>query len=106
MCFSYGPGRLACTCQRRLKIPHFAGRKFPSPHRVVVYSFGCRIQNEFQPVKRRRALVETNLPRNSWPQTHQDDEARGGADDDLAPGSEQYIGLIDLPMPKKTHNEW
>ena len=68
---------------------------------MVVYSFGCRIQNEFQPVKRRRALVETNLPRNSWPQTHQDDEARGGADDDLAPGSEQYIGLIDLPMPKK-----
>jgi hypothetical protein len=27
-------------CQRRLKIPHFAGRKFPSPRRVVVYSFG------------------------------------------------------------------
>ena len=50
-------------------------------------------------VKRRRALVETNLPRNSWPQTHQDDEARGGADDGFAPESEQYIGLIDLPMP-------
>ena len=44
-------------------------------------------------------LVETNLPRNSWLQTHQDDEARGGADDGLAPGSEQHIGLIDLPMP-------
>jgi hypothetical protein len=27
-------------CQRRLKIPHFAGRKFPSPREVVVYSFG------------------------------------------------------------------
>jgi hypothetical protein len=76
------------TCQRRLKIPHFAGRKFPSPGRVVVYSFGCWIQNEFQPVKQRRALVETNLPRNSWPQTHQDDETRGEAEEVLAPGSE------------------
>jgi cytochrome c peroxidase len=28
------------SCQRRLKIPHIAGRKFPSPRRVVVYSFG------------------------------------------------------------------
>jgi hypothetical protein len=27
-------------CQRQLKIPHFAGRKFPSPGWVVVYSFG------------------------------------------------------------------
>ena len=75
-------------CQRRLKIPHFAGRKFPSPQRVVVYSFGWWIQNEVQPVKRRRALVETNLPRNSRPQTHQDDEARSDAENGLAPGPE------------------
>jgi hypothetical protein len=78
-----------------LKIPHFAGRKFPSPGWVVVYSFGWWNQNDFEPVKRRRALVATNLPRNSWPQTHQDDEARGGAHDGPAPGSGQHIGLIE-----------
>jgi hypothetical protein len=31
-------------------------------------------------------LLATDLPRNSWRQTHQDDEARGGADDGRAPG--------------------
>jgi len=76
------------ACQRRLKIPHFAGRKFPSPGRVVVYSFGWWNQNDFQPVKRRRALVETNLPRNSWSQTHQDDETRSEVRNGLAPGFE------------------
>jgi len=83
----------------RLKIPHFAGRKFPSPCRVVVYSFGWWIQNEVQPVKRRWALVETNLPGNSRPQTHRDDEARGEAGNGLAPGAERHIGSIDLLMP-------
>jgi hypothetical protein len=38
---------------------------------------------------RRRALVETNLPRNNRPQTHQDDEARGAAGNGLAPGPVQ-----------------
>jgi hypothetical protein len=47
----------------------------------------------------KRALVETNLPRNSWPQTHQDNEGRGGADYGLSPGYEQHVGLIDLPIP-------
>src|SRR5579862_1728237 len=27
-----------CMCQRRLKIPHFAGRKFPHPLGMKVYS--------------------------------------------------------------------
>jgi hypothetical protein len=52
---------------------------------VVVYSFGWWIQNEVQPVKRRRALVETNLPRNSRPQTHPDDEAQSEAGNGFAP---------------------
>ena len=38
-----------------------------------------------QPVKRRQALQECNLPRNSWLQTHQNDETRGEAERGLAP---------------------
>ena len=57
----------AVGCQRQLKIPHFAGRKFPIPWRVVVDGFGCTPDNETQPVKRRRALVATNPLRNSRP---------------------------------------
>jgi hypothetical protein len=31
-------------------------------------------------------MQECNPPRNSWLQTHQDDETRGGADNGLALG--------------------
>src|SRR5205823_8042187 len=83
------------SCQLRLKIPHCAGRKFPSPRRVVVYRFGWRMVNKIQPVKRRRAMQECNPPRNSWLQTHQDDEPRGGARDGLALGSKRTTHRID-----------
>src|SRR5437660_5770984 len=43
------------------------------------------MEHRVQPVKRRQALQECNLPRNSWLQTHQDDETRGGAERGLAP---------------------
>src|SRR3954451_9564535 len=43
------------------------------------------MEHRIQPVKRRQALQECNLPRNSWLQTHQDDETRGGAERGLAP---------------------
>jgi hypothetical protein len=57
-------------CQRRLKFPHIAGRIFPSPGQVVVDNFGRRLQSRFRPVKRRQALLESNLPRNIRPETH------------------------------------
>ena len=44
-------------------------------------------------------MLESNPPRNSWLQTHQDDEVRSEAGNGLAPVPEQRIGLIDLPMP-------
>ena len=45
-------------------------------------------------------MVETNPPRNSWLQTHQDDGARGEAANGFALRPKQeHIGLIDLPMP-------
>ena len=67
------------NCQYRLKIPHYSGRKFPSPHEVVVYSFGWQMVHRNQPVKRRRAMLESNPPRNSRLQTRQDDGSRGEA---------------------------
>jgi hypothetical protein len=52
-------------------------------------------------------MLESNPPRNSRSQTHQDDEAlRGEAAGGFALGANQeHIGLIDLRMPLKTHNE-
>jgi hypothetical protein len=49
---------------------------------------------QFQPVdarwnrlvKRRWAMLESNPPRNSWLQTHQDDGPGGEAEEDLVPG--------------------
>ena len=35
-----GQARHTYPCQYQLKIPHYSGRKFPSPRQVVVYSFG------------------------------------------------------------------
>jgi hypothetical protein len=69
----------SAACQVRLKIPHCAGRKFPSPRQVVVYKIGRPVQHSNQPVKRRRAMQECNPPRNSWLQTHQDDGPQGEA---------------------------
>ena len=85
----------ADPCQFRLKIPHSAVRKFPSPGEVVVYSFDRRMEYKIRPVKRRRAMQECNPPRNSWLQTHQDDEPRGGARDGLALGSKRTTHRID-----------
>jgi len=65
--------------------PHSARSKIPQPCQVVVYSFSRRVENGNRLVKRRWALVETNPPRNSWLQTHQDDETRGGAGKGFAP---------------------
>jgi hypothetical protein len=52
-------------------------------------------------------MLESNPPRNSRSQTHQDDEMlRGEAAEGFALSAHQEpIGLIDLPMPQKTHNE-
>jgi hypothetical protein len=93
-------------CQLRLKIPQSTGRKFPYPRQVVVDGFSRLVEHRNRLVKRRWALVETNPPRNSWPQTHRDDErARGEAGSGLVPRTERFIGSIDLPMPRKTHAE-
>jgi hypothetical protein len=59
--------------------PHSARSKFHSPVRWWFTVSADRVENGNRLVKRRRALVETNPPRNSWLQTHQDDETRGGA---------------------------
>ena len=82
-------------CQLRLKIPHCTGRKFPSPRQVVVYSFGWRMVHSIQPVKRRRALLESNSPRDSRLQTHQDDGTQGEAEDGLALGLKRSPHRID-----------
>ena len=51
-------------------------------------------------VKRRRALVETNPPRNIQLQTHRDDGIGGGAEDCFASvWSGAHIRAIDLLMP-------
>jgi len=63
-------GGISTVCQRRLKFPHSAGRKFPTPGEVVVDGSGRPVQHGGRPVKRRRALVETNPPRNSRLETH------------------------------------
>jgi hypothetical protein len=39
--------------------------------------------------------VETNLPRNSWPQTHQDDGTGGEAESSFASGMKAGIHRID-----------
>ena len=39
--------------------------------------------------------METNLPRNSWPQTHQDDGTGGGAEHSSASGMKATIDRID-----------
>lgn len=97
------PPSIPSSCQLRLKIPQSTGRKIPSPQQVVVDGFIRLLEVGNRLVKRRWALVETNPPRNSWPQTHQDDEARDEAGRGIVPGPGIVIGLIDLPMPQKTH---
>jgi hypothetical protein len=57
--------------------------------------WGSPSQNENEPVKRRWTLVETNPPRNSWLETHQDDEARGGAQFGSVPGCARTAHRID-----------
>ncbi len=82
-------------CQLRLKIPQSSGRKFPSPRQVVVYRSSWRMVHKIQPVKRRRALLESNPPRNNRLQTHQDDGARGEARDGFALGFKERPHRID-----------
>ncbi len=56
-------------------------------------------------MKRRQALQECNLPRNSWLQTHQDDETRGGAGRGLAPNHEAEHRIDRFAHASKTHAE-
>src|SRR5580765_6446157 len=51
--------------------------------------------SRIQPVKRRRALLESNPPRNSRLQTHQDDGSRGGAREGFALGVKRTPHRID-----------
>src|SRR5579872_7508714 len=51
--------------------------------------------NRNQPVKRRRALLESTSPRNSGLQTRQDDGARGGARNGFALGVKRTPHRID-----------
>jgi hypothetical protein len=60
-------------------VPQVAGRKFPSHRKVVVDSFDGSTQDVDQSVKRRRALLENNPPRNSRLGTHPDDEQGAAA---------------------------
>ena len=57
--------------------------------------------------KRRAALLESNRPRNSQPETHRDDEVRGAAVESprTSRTKKPNIGLIDFLMPWKTHND-
>ena len=52
-------------------------------------------QNELQLAKRKRTLLESNPPRNSQPETHRDDEARGGAS--AAPGPFDFHRIDRFP---------
>jgi hypothetical protein len=87
----------------------------------VVDCVGQWVQHRFWPVKRRRALLESNPPRNSRPETHRGRwEGRGvkAGPFILARGRPTgggirlparrvlpHIGPIDLVMPQKTHNQ-
>src|ERR1700730_4468647 len=57
--------------------------------------------------KRRTALLESNRPRNSQPETHRDDEVRGVAVGVAPhhPNQAPNIGLIDFLLPWKTHKD-
>ena len=48
-------------------------------------------------------MLESNPPRNSRRQTHQDDEAGGEGETPSPLAKKEHIGLIDLLMPQKTH---
>jgi hypothetical protein len=51
-------------------------------------------------------MQECNPPRNSWLQTHQNDETRGGAGKGLAPDLEFEHRIDRFAHTSKTHNEW
>ena len=44
-------------------------------------------------------MLESNPPRNSWLQTHRDDDAGAKPERASSPGFNNNIGLIDLLMP-------
>ena len=46
-------------------------------------------------------MLESNLPRNTQPETHRTDGKREGSL--LLPFCQSHIGTIDFLMPKKTH---
>src|SRR5207247_7003984 len=52
-----------------------------------------------------RLCGSATAPRNTLPETHQDDESRGRRQASLPTLRipNHYIGLIDFPMPEKTH---
>jgi hypothetical protein len=59
-------------------------------------------QNRPRLAKRRRALLESNSPRNNQPETHQN-RWSGERSSDRSSSANRSIGLIDLLLPKKTH---
>jgi hypothetical protein len=61
----------------------------------------CLVQNRYRLAKRRRALLESNPPRNNQLESHRSDE-RAGRGCKVAPFP-YYIISIHLPMPQKTH---
>jgi hypothetical protein len=53
------------------------------------------------------AMVETNPPRNNWPQTHQDDGTGGEADKGRASDLKRTADRIDrFADALKKHDEW
>jgi hypothetical protein len=90
--------------------PHFAHLIWP--HLMLIFCLGRsvksseRIDRKLRTVRRWKPASEADasnagvqLARNSWSQTHQDDETRGEARTCFAPILKANIGLIDLPMP-------
>src|SRR3954447_22204484 len=68
-------------------------------------------QNDLRLAKRKRALLESNPPRNNQPETHRDDEAGGGACAVPGPVGSHRIGLpFVVPQRLRTlpaaHNRW
>src|ERR1700738_3725807 len=69
---------------------YFADRKFPLPIHSCLTGSAVRVQHGEQPVKRRQAMLESNPPRNSRWQTHQDDEAGDEAGNSFPPGKKTH----------------
>jgi hypothetical protein len=83
-----------------MKIPHCSGRKIRHVPETTVCSFSRLIKNETG-WSIGGGSGGTNPPRNGWAQTHQADGPEA-----ISSPARSHIGLIDSPMPEKTHSEW